>query len=88
MAVEKQIPTGGEAVLRFDDVTFNHGENKPILFESSFVVRRGTKLTLMGQNGAGKSTLFSMIMGELPPEAIYSSYKVEYDSTRVFGICF
>ena len=68
MAVEKQIPTGGEAVLRFEDVTFNHGENKPILFESSFVVRRGTKLTLMGQNGAGKSTLFSMIMGELHPE--------------------
>lgn len=68
MAVEKQIPTGGEVILRFEDVTFNHGENKPILFESNFVVRRGTKLTLMGQNGAGKSTLFSMIMGELHPE--------------------
>ena len=68
MAVEKQIPQAGEAVLRFDEVTFNHGENKPILFESSFVVRRGSKLTLMGQNGAGKSTLFSLIMGELHPE--------------------
>lgn len=68
MAVEKQIPTGGEAVLRFEDVTFNHGESKPILFESNFVVRKGSKLTLMGQNGAGKSTLFSMIMGELAPE--------------------
>ena len=64
MAVEKEIPTGGEVVLRFEDVTFNYGENKPILFESSFVVRRGIKLTLMGPNGAGKSTLFSMIMGE------------------------
>lgn len=68
MAVEKQIPTGGEVVLRFEDVTFNFGENKPILNESSFVIRRGAKLTLMGQNGAGKSTLFSMIMGELHPE--------------------
>ncbi len=68
MAVEKQIPTGGEVILRFEDVTFNHGENKPILFESNFVIRRGSKLTLMGQNGAGKSTLFSMIMGELHPE--------------------
>lgn len=68
MAVEKQIPTGGEAVLRFEDVCFNYGENRPILFESNFVVRRGTKLTLMGQNGAGKSTLFSMIMGDLHPE--------------------
>jgi ATPase subunit of ABC transporter with duplicated ATPase domains len=64
MAVEKQIPTGGDAVLRFEDVTFNYGENKPILFETNFVVRRGTKLTLMGQNGAGKSTLFSLITGD------------------------
>ncbi len=68
MAVEKQIPTGGEVVLRFEDVTFNYNENKPVLLESNFVIRRGAKLTLMGQNGAGKSTLFSMIMGDLAPE--------------------
>ncbi len=68
MAVEKQIPTGGEVVLRFEDVTFNYSENKPVLLESSFVIRRGAKLTLMGQNGAGKSTVFSMIMGDLHPE--------------------
>lgn len=68
MAFEKQIPQAGEAVLRFEDVCFNYGENKPILFETNFVVRRGAKLTLMGQNGAGKSTLFSMIMGELQIE--------------------
>lgn len=64
MAVEKQIPVGGEVVLRFEDVTFNYSENKPILFESTFVMRKGAKLTLMGPNGAGKSTLFSLIMGE------------------------
>lgn len=68
MAVEKQIPTGGEVVLRFEDVTFHYSENKPILLESNFLIRRGAKLTLMGQNGAGKSTLFSMIMGDIHPE--------------------
>ena len=68
MAVEKQIPAGGEVVLRFEDVTFNYSENKPILFETNFVVRKGIKLTLMGPNGAGKSTLFSLIMGERKPE--------------------
>jgi ATPase subunit of ABC transporter with duplicated ATPase domains len=31
-------------------------------------VRKGTKLTLMGQNGAGKSTLFSLIVGERKAE--------------------
>lgn len=64
MALEKEIPTGGEVVLRFEDVSFSYGENKPILKESTFVIRKGSKLTLMGQNGAGKSTLFSIIMGE------------------------
>lgn len=68
MAIEKQIPVGGEAVLRFEDVTFNYSENKPVLFETNFVVRKGTKLTLMGPNGAGKSTLFSLIMGDYKPE--------------------
>ncbi len=64
MAVEKEIKQGGEAVLRFEDVTFLYGENKPILTDTNFVIRKGSKLTLMGQNGAGKSTLFSLIMGE------------------------
>ena len=68
MAIEKTIPTGGEAVLRFEDVTFNYNENKPVLKEANFVVRKGTKLTLMGPNGAGKSTLFSLIMGERKPD--------------------
>jgi len=68
MAVEKTIPTGGEAVLRFEDVTFNYNENKPVLKEANFVVRKGTKLTLMGPNGAGKSTLFSLIIGERKPD--------------------
>ncbi|MGB4942942.1 MAG: ATP-binding cassette domain-containing protein, partial [Candidatus Moraniibacteriota bacterium] len=54
-------------VLRFDKVSFEHGHKKPILDEVSFAVRRGAKLTLMGQNGAGKSSLFGLIMGESKP---------------------
>lgn len=38
-----------------------------ILDESSFTVRRGKKVALMGQNGAGKSTLFKLIIKELEP---------------------
>jgi ATP-binding cassette subfamily F protein 3 len=53
----------GDIILRFADVFFNHGEKKPILDGVSFTVRRGTKVTLMGQNGAGKSTIFGLILG-------------------------
>jgi ATPase subunit of ABC transporter with duplicated ATPase domains len=57
------IMSKGEVILSFDEVSFEFGHNKPILDEVSFSVRRGMKVTLMGQNGAGKSTLFSMITG-------------------------
>ncbi|MFH1046685.1 MAG: ATP-binding cassette domain-containing protein [Patescibacteria group bacterium] len=54
-------------VLRFSEVTFNFGENKPIMDEASFSVRNGTRIALMGQNGAGKTTLFKLIRGEFKP---------------------
>ena len=57
-----------ESILRFEEVSFEYGHNKPILDAVSFGVRRGAKLTLMGQNGAGKSTIFGLINGTHEPE--------------------
>lgn len=57
-----------DTIIRFEDVSFSHGEKKPILTEVSFVIRRGAKLTLMGQNGAGKSTIFGLLTGEHHPD--------------------
>lgn len=53
------------SILRFEDVTFKYSATHTILDEVSFSIRRGSKITLMGQNGAGKSSLFKMIMGGL-----------------------
>ena len=58
----------GEVIVRFSDVSFEHSPRKPILEEVSFSVRRGSKITLMGQNGAGKSTLFGLITRTLKQE--------------------
>lgn len=58
-----------EIIIRFDKVSFEYGANKPILNEASFSIRRGAKITLMGQNGAGKSTIFKLITGLLKPES-------------------
>jgi len=58
-----------EVILRFDNVSFEYGVNKPILDEVSFPIRRGSKTTVMGQNGAGKSTIFGLITGGLKPES-------------------
>ncbi|MFH1643250.1 MAG: ATP-binding cassette domain-containing protein [Patescibacteria group bacterium] len=59
----------GETILKFDKVSFSHGNNKPIINEVDFSVRQGAKITLMGQNGAGKSTIFQLIMGALKSDS-------------------
>lgn len=58
-----------EVIIRFSEVNFEYQDQRPVLKEASFSVRRGAKITLMGQNGAGKSTIFSLIKGETKPES-------------------
>jgi len=53
-----------DGIIVFKNVSYEYDATKPILKAANFVVRRGAKLTLMGQNGAGKSTIFSLITGE------------------------
>lgn len=70
--MSKDAPVNQKAqdvIVRFDNVSFEWGVNKPILEEVSFTIRRGMKLTLMGQNGAGKSTIFGLISGINTPES-------------------
>ncbi len=59
----------GDTIIRFEDISFEYGHNKPILDEVDFTVRRGTKITIMGQNGAGKTTIFGLILGDHKPES-------------------
>jgi len=64
---EKKI-MAGETIINFDEVSFKYGHNHPILDEVGFSVRKGTKITLMGQNGAGKSTIFQLLTGVIKPD--------------------
>ncbi len=59
----------GDTILRFDGVSFEYGNSKKILDEVDFGIRRGSKITIMGQNGAGKSTIFHLIDGSLQAES-------------------
>ena len=54
-----------DGLVVFSDVSYEYDATRPILKGASFVVRRGSKLTLRGQNGAGKSTIFALITGLL-----------------------
>ncbi len=55
-------------LITFDTVSFQHTVHKPIFVDASFSIKRGAKLTLMGQNGAGKSTLFGLLTGSHTPD--------------------
>ncbi len=57
-----------ETIIKFDKVSFNF-DNKIILDEVSFSVRKSMKIALMGQNGAGKSTLFKLLTQTLKPDS-------------------
>lgn len=58
---------GNESLIRFEKVSYSYTDKTPILAEVDFSVRRGSKITIMGQNGAGKSTILKLISGELSP---------------------
>ncbi len=60
--------SSGEVVVRFEKVSFEYSHSKSILDMVDFSIRRGMKVSIMGQNGAGKSTLFSLITKNNKPE--------------------
>lgn len=71
-----------DTVVRFDNVTFQYDEENVILKETSFNVRRYSKITIMGQNGAGKSTIFKLLTGKLEP----TSGKIHIDNKATVAI--
>ncbi len=66
---DKNSARPADTILRFEEVSFEYGHNKPILDSVDCSVRRGSKVTIMGQNGAGKSTIFQLIIGANKPES-------------------
>ena len=60
--------SSNETIVRFQEVTYYFNEKKPLLDNVDFSVRRGMKITIMGQNGAGKSTMFKLITKNLKPQ--------------------
>lgn len=60
-------PINGE--VRFEDVTFQYEESKPVLQHISFVSSPGTMTALVGSSGSGKSTTTGLIAAFYVPNS-------------------
>ncbi len=63
-----ELPPGGGSI-EFDRVSFQYGEEHPILREVSLDVPAGTTLALVGASGSGKSSLVNLLPRFYDPTA-------------------
>ncbi len=54
-------------IIEAENLSFSY-ENRKILENFSFRVKKGEKIGLIGPNGSGKSTLIKILVGELSPD--------------------
>ncbi|WP_261817881.1 ABC transporter ATP-binding protein [Vibrio gallicus] len=54
-----QVSQGG---IKFEDVSFNYGENKGVINHLDLEIKPGEKVGLVGRSGAGKSTLVNLLL--------------------------
>jgi ATP-binding cassette, subfamily B, heavy metal transporter len=51
----------GSGEVRFEQVSFAYGADRPILHDVSFVIPTGSKVAIVGASGAGKSTIARLL---------------------------
>ncbi len=54
-----------------NSISFSYSNNKPVLKNISFDVKKGQKLSILGPNGSGKTTLAKLLLG------FYNNYEGE-----------
>ena len=64
--VSLALPAPGAPEIRFEDVSFAHGD-QPVLRGLSFTAEAGKTTALVGSSGAGKSTVFHLLTGLMEP---------------------
>lgn len=58
-----------EAVLSIEDLSFGYTDEKLVLKDIGFTVKKGEMMSIVGKNGAGKSTLSALICGFITPKS-------------------
>ncbi len=73
-----------EGEIRFDNVSFQYEENKPVLQRINFVSSPGTMTALVGSSGSGKSTIIGLIAAfYVPNEGMVSVDGVDLSTVAI-----
>lgn len=58
----------GDVLVDFNNVTFSYDDDKNVVENLSFSIKKGEQVTLSGRTGAGKSTIFKLLLGLYDPD--------------------
>lgn len=79
----KDEPSGNETVgkdenvaIEFENISFGYNDNKTILKDLSFKIKKGKSIAFVGDSGGGKSTIFRLLCG---------FYRADAGSYKLFG---
>ncbi len=61
--------SGGDPLVRFEDVAFGYEKGSDVLKGISLDIRRGDVIAILGPNGAGKTTFVKHAIGLLKPKS-------------------
>lgn len=66
----ERLTEGEDVEIVFSHVDFSYpGQEKKVLEDVSFTIKKGEKMALVGINGAGKSTIVKLLCGFYQPDA-------------------
>lgn len=57
-----------DVLVDFNNVTFSYDDDKNVVENFSFSIKKGEQVTLSGRTGAGKSTIFKLLLGLYDPD--------------------
>jgi len=82
--IDGDLPVEFNSSITLKDVSFEYVDNKTVLKDISFTIKKGEKIAITGESGGGKSTLADLIIGINKPTrgALYAD-DVQIDKTNI-----
>ena len=68
IAENTAMAADSDVLVDFNNVTFSYDDDKNVVENLSFSIKKGEQVTLSGRTGAGKSTIFKLLLGLFEPD--------------------